>query len=240
MTMPRDISFEHLNAFVDDQLDKEEKELVFQAVKEDEALGQEACALRSLQDMVRHAYQDPPAYQASRPAGGGGRRRWLAALAAGLFLLAGAGLGWLAHTQLKGDGPVVLRIAGRGVDPTAVPGVILHLNSNDPHKIDATLRKTEELLERFGREHHKVRVEVIVNSKGLDLLRVDTSPAADRIRALVRRYHNVSFLACQRAIQRLKYEQGVEAKLLAEARVAPSALGQILSRLQQGWTYIQI
>ncbi len=238
--MSKEVSFEHLNAFLDDQLDARERELVFRAIKDDPDLSREACALRSLQDMVRHAYRQTSEPAPAQPLHRERRPLWMTAAAAALFLLIGIGLGWLVHGWTPQDPAVVLQLADRGAEADVPPGVILHLSSNDPRKIDTTLRKTEALLERFRREHRQVRVEVIVNSGGLDLLRADTSPAAARIRALVTRYNNVSFLACQRAIQRLKYEKGIEARLLAEALVAPSALNQILSRLQQGWTYIQI
>jgi intracellular sulfur oxidation DsrE/DsrF family protein len=46
-------------------------------------------------------------------------------------------------------------------------------------------------------------------------------------------------LACHRAIQRLE-EMGVKVQLVPEARIAPSALEQIIQRLQQGWVYIKV
>jgi intracellular sulfur oxidation DsrE/DsrF family protein len=34
--------------------------------------------------------------------------------------------------------------------------------------------------------------------------------------------------------------QGVNVDLLPDVKVAPSALGEVMTRLRQGWTYIQV
>ncbi|HEC11849.1 MAG TPA: hypothetical protein ENI80_01110 [Acidiferrobacteraceae bacterium] len=245
------ISDECLNAFVDDQLGAEEKERVFKAVNDDPALGKRICEIRALQEMVKHAYQQVqmPERLADAPRQCRLHILW-PSLAAGLLLLIGAGLGWVGHTQLGSgsqldqivvsDATMTLQLTANKLPTQQPPGVILHLNSNNPAKLVATLVKTEALLKSYARHGKPVPVEVVVNSKGLDLLRTDVSSEVAHIQALLARYDNVSFLACQRAIKRFKYETGTDAKLLAEALVAPSALGQILIRLQQGWTYIQI
>jgi len=54
-----------------------------------------------------------------------------------------------------------------------------------------------------------------------------------------RKYSNLSFLACQKTLQRLKLEHGIDAPLLPEVLVVPSALDEIVNRLEKGWSYIQ-
>ncbi|NOZ09908.1 MAG: hypothetical protein GXP09_02505 [Gammaproteobacteria bacterium] len=243
------ISDECLNAFVDDQLGADEKERVFKAVSHDPALGKRICEIRALQEMVKHAYQQVqlPERLTDAPRQHRSHLLW-PSLAAGLLLAIGAGLGWMGHTQwgsqsiqaVVSDAAMTLQLATNKSPTQIPPGVILHLNSNNPAKLAATLVKTEALLKSYAHHGKPVQVEVVVNSKGLDLLRADASSEVAHIQALLAHYNNVSFLACQRAIERFKHETGTDAKLLTEALVAPSALGQILTRLQQGWTYIQI
>ena len=81
------------------------------------------------------------------------------------------------------------------------------------------------------------RVEIVANEGGLDLLRSDRTPFADRIRELAEQ--DVLFFACSRAIERLQ-EQGVEVRLVPEANTHYSALDRVVHRMQQGWTYEKI
>jgi intracellular sulfur oxidation DsrE/DsrF family protein len=236
-------SDEYLNAFVDNQLDPEEKSQVFWAVTQDKELNQRACEFRRLHEMVQHAYETPPPAATAPPPL---RRRALSgglrALAASLLLALGALVGWVGHNQFNQGTEPVLALNNSQLEHlvTGTNGVILHLSSDAPGKVDAALDRTQNLLDLYQKLGRNVRVELVVNGPGLDLLRSDTSPAAARVRALQARYHNLTFLACRKAIERLKLEKGIDAKLLKGTHIAPSALQQIVTRLEQGWTYIQI
>ena len=60
------ISDERLNAFIDDELDAAEKNEVFEALSSDSELNQQVCELRQLSELVRHAYDRPPAIESYR------------------------------------------------------------------------------------------------------------------------------------------------------------------------------
>lgn len=235
-------SDEYLNAFVDDQLDPAEKSRVFWAAARNDELSRRACEIRGLHEMVKHAYEAPPRRSSSPPPG---RRRLpaytLRALAAGLLLAVGALVGWAGHTRFNNAEPIVaLNSAQMNRQLAGAHGVILQLSSDRPAKIDAALDRAQDLLNLYQKLGRNVRVELVVNGPGLELLRSDISPAAARVRALQARYHNLTFLACRKTLEILKLEKGIDAKLLKGTRIAPSALQQIVTRLQQGWTYIQI
>ena len=83
-----------------------------------------------------------------------------------------------------------------------------------------------------------MQLEVVANAEGLKLLRADTSPYPERIRRMALQFNNISFLACNRAIEKLRMN-GIDVHLLPEARVIPGALEEIVDRLQQGWVYIR-
>ncbi|MGB5535541.1 MAG: hypothetical protein WBN08_06535, partial [Thiogranum sp.] len=53
-------SEERLNAFIDGELDALEKSDVFEALNNDNGLHQQACELRQLSELLRHAYERPP------------------------------------------------------------------------------------------------------------------------------------------------------------------------------------
>jgi intracellular sulfur oxidation DsrE/DsrF family protein len=102
------------------------------------------------------------------------------------------------------------------------------------------LEEAEGLLKHYRTTRQIARVQVIVNGEGLNLLRADTSPYAERVGELLKKYDNLLFAACQNTIDRLKREQGVFARLLPGVVVVDSGVAQIILRQQQGWIYIQV
>ncbi len=67
----------------------------------------------------------------------------------------------------------------------------------------------------------------------------DTPSFQPQIRALLEKYDNVKFLACANAIKHLQ-DKGIDVELLPEVGIAPSALKQIIQRMQQDWQYIKV
>ena len=80
-------------------------------------------------------------------------------------------------------------------------------------------------------------MEIVANEGGLNLLRSDTTPYAQRIRQLAEK--DVLFFACSKAIERLE-ERGINVRLVPEAKTRYSALDRVVLRMQQGWTYEKI
>ena len=228
-----------LNAFVDDQLKSPKSAQVIDALHRNPALKVRLCELRDLKAAVRHTYRDvaAPADRAVQTR----RRRFVAlrALAAGLILVIGAVAGWSVRAWTD-TGPARLSQAAQLANLIHGPAkIILHIDSSRPAKLKAGLAETEKLLSTYKRAHRAVLMEVIANRGGLDLLRADTSPYARQIESLRQRYDNVTFLACHQTIERLTKE-GVDVKLLPGTTIAPSALDEIVRRVQQGWIYIKI
>ena len=241
---PRNISNELLNAYLDDELDGEERAEILTALENDKALAGRLCELRNIKELTQFAYSMPPAEQNSP------RQRRVAgqyaslAIAATLFLAIGSLVGWFAHDQLSIDTLTRTQqsqaAAANSIDVTSEhKKVILHIDSAEPEKLLSALDSAEDLLSTSADSGNPLTLEIIANAKGLDLLRVDTTPAAKRISELSTRYDNLSILACNRAIERLQ-ELGIKVQLVPEAKVAPSALDQIVHRLKQGWVYIKV
>ncbi|HKK13474.1 MAG TPA: hypothetical protein VKA14_02315 [Gammaproteobacteria bacterium] len=245
------ISDEHLNAFVDGQLDTDEKSRVFSAINEDEDLNRRACELRKLRDLVRHAYGEPPAAapRASRrmaAAVGTGLRR---TAVAGLLVALGVAGGWYSRAHVEHNQLQAMFLDKDRAFETAdlhdlaqiqkEKKVILHISSANPQRIRDALDMAEHLLKTYKAHHERAELEVVANAGGLNLLRSDTSQFAGRIKRMQQQYANLAFLACRNAMEHLKKEKGVDVKLLPQALVTPSALDEILTRLQEGWVYIR-
>ena len=238
------VSDEFLNAFVDDQLDGDEKSQAFDAIEHDDVLKERVCELRGMKERMRHAYEHPPIRSGSAVEGVRVRASHLQALAACLLLCIGAASGWFAHTWtgIEGDREMTTRLlqsVQRKDVGTESQKFIVHVSSSNPVRLKTALDETESLLDSYRRSGRKLQVEIVANGGGVDLLRTDVSPYAKRIGLMQKEYPNLDFMACGQTIKKLQ-EKGVDVKLLPHTGVASSAMDQITLRLKQDWVYIKV
>ena len=241
---PAAFSDEYLNAYLDGELDGDDRERLMEALERDPSLGQRLCELRNLSDLVRLGYREPPASKhAARPRGGNGGA-WRS-LAASLLVAVGAAAGWLGHGMMEpGQGlTAIARTVELAQERRSEDGpvrIMLHVTTADRGKLDTLLEEAEQLLAAYqGREGNQ-QVAILATGAGLNLLRADTSAYAQRLEDLKGRYANLSLLACAKALARAGQAQGHTPPLLPRIEVVPSALGEIIDRRKNGWSYIRI
>jgi intracellular sulfur oxidation DsrE/DsrF family protein len=226
MNEPHNVSPEMQGAFVDGELDTAEWARIAERARTDPALRAGLCEIRTLKELVRGAYAALPPARARAHAT---RHRW-AALAALCVLSAAAG--WLGNDFLGSTEP---RLAAASA---SAGRVVVHVDSSRRDALGAALDEVEDAL-RSGREGGRaIAVEIVANRGGLDLMRVGASPFADRLAKLRAQYPGLTLVACNQTIERLR-EKGVTVQLLPGVQVAPSALEQIVRRLQGGWVYVR-
>ena len=238
----------YLDALVDGELAADERVHALARLESDAAFKTDACDLRLLKERVKSAYAEPPAVPVNprrslRAFGATGRsNQGLLAFAAVLLLAVGLGTGW-SMRDFATTAPVLERIAGwpEGYQPIALTQaidqnkIILHLDSGDTGRLGKVLDLADEVLARQPAS----RIEIIVNSYGLNLLRADVTPLASRIESMARQHANLSFVACGQTVARLKRE-GVTVALVPVAQTASSAINQITTRMGQGWIYVKV
>jgi len=260
-----DISDEFLNAFVDNQLSQEEKAATYDQINENKEINMEICQLRKVSDLVRLAYGNPPAppkYN-SVVAPGGFSLNIAACALAGLTLLLGVILGWSigpghvnqplqavdSNTQLglakneASEHPshnANPKLYAAAQDDSDQIKIMIHLNSGEPEIIRDSLDELESLLKFYRKTGQRARIEMVTNGGGLNLVRTDASPFPERIKRMQQEYDNLTFVACQNSMNRLKDEKGITAKLIPGVVVIDSGVAQMMRRQQQGWAYIRV
>lgn len=228
------VSREMQNAFVDGQLDAAEWTAMLERIGADAELRRDICELRATKDMVRSAYSGV-APRAGRVTATRGWRGW--GIAATLVVAVAAG--WIGHALFdRGRDSTIQRQGATALRDVSENRVLVHIASGGDERLASVLDEVEDLLRSARASGRAVEVEIVANSTGLDLLRVDASNQRARVAALRGEYSNLTFLACNQAIERL-HEQGVRVRLLPGVHVTSSALELVVKRLHGGWVYIR-
>lgn len=224
-------SEEQLSAFVDGELAGPEREEILAASTADPEVARRLCALRAGKELLRYAYDPaslPAAARRQRPT-----RWWSGALAACMLLTMGVLAGM--QVQRASVQQALAPLEWTSDFFVAQPGrILVHLDHTDTEHMEAALDLVEAYMQANARGH----VEVVVNNRGLDMLRADRTPFADRITELELRYDSVVFVACERAIARFEQE-GEQVVILPQVVRTRNAIAHIAERVQGGWTYIK-
>ena len=232
--MNRDEQFseEQINAFVDDELDPEEKSRIYTEASHDADLDHRLCKQRKVKELVKFAYEDVPNAKRKGPASLGRGGFWGRALAASLLLAVGLMLGFVGRQAIDAS-------IDPGVDPavvaTAPDRYLLHVASGNAEDMAAAPERAEMLL--ASSDDGRRQVEIVANEAGIDLLRSDVTPFATEISAL--QAHDVVFYACSKTIERLERD-GVEVRLVPHTIAEYTALDRVVIRMQEGWQYEKI
>ena len=232
--MERPFSDEHINAYLDKQLDAEETSAMLEALRDGPELNQQVCELRKVQDLVRHAYSDEAIPQQQPPSCKRQLRYWQG-VAAMLLLTIGAMGGWFAHESHTPSMESFYLSAAQKQQQN----VILHLSTDDPIKVSDALDQAELLLKRskaMGKEFH---LEIVANGDGLNVLRTRYAAFPERTEQLIHSYDNLTVMACAKALQAIR-DQGGDTELLPNINTTDSALERVVDRLQDGWLYIKV
>jgi intracellular sulfur oxidation DsrE/DsrF family protein len=231
MNHPSESEEIRLNALLDGELDEEERAELLRRMSMEPALRETYWQLAVSRDLVAHAWDgiEPPDREgASRKRIGDGRRTPALAAAAVVLLAVGFLAGRLITTAPGPEGAGLVEVTRAAEDR-----VVVHVTDSDPRNQRRALDRVDELL-AAGKE----RVELVAQSRGLDLLRSDRSAAAERVHRLLRNHAGLRVYACGNTLSRLE-QRGEEVELLEGTRRASSAEDHIVDRLEEGWSYIK-
>lgn len=229
---------EDLHRFIDGELDGESRARVQALLERDPSIAARVRDYRSVDQAVRAAFDgvEPPRNRLPNQSVRAKRGR---VAAAALLLPAGFGAGWLVHSALSV--PEMHRPLAGG---TSLPvqgrehlNTVFHIDVDENSVMEGVLDRAEAVLTAYADQG--TQVEVVANAGGLNLLRADSSALASRVRAMMDKYDNLTFVACANTIRRLK-EQGVDVLLIDRTHASEAAIDHVVERLQAGWTYIKI
>lgn len=238
-------SDELLNAYVDGELDAEERRRIETAMQQDSGLRERVEALQDLKQLVRSAYVHETT---ERAAAGTWRMPSIVGVAASVAAFAlGVALtwGWYSYT----DGPPGARVAAvssddatMGVNKDQAVKAIFHINRNDPGRLSEILNETEALLTTTRQAGRTASVRIIASGNGLLLFEKESAPASQRISAMKDDYpSHLIFNGCGLAYKQFKSrEADGELQLLPEVQLVDLGVLELMRRQRQGWAYIRL
>ena len=239
---PHHYSDEHLNAFIDDQLDADEKAEILDAARHDSALSQRICKLQKLHNLVQLSYESIDVPEQYQPQNNKPVRRFGWAIAASLFLFVGSLAGWISH-QVMNPGIGELAQITHGV--TAAHNakhwrLMLHVSTDNPNRLKLVLDEAESLLKEYAASSRQLELEILTHKKGLALVTNNGKDYSQRLEKLKQQYANLSVLVCGQTLKRVQREQGHKIDLIPGANVVKSAINQVVKRQRDGWSYVKI
>ncbi|MDH5445271.1 MAG: hypothetical protein OEY52_06915 [Gammaproteobacteria bacterium] len=237
-------SDEYLNAYLDNELASSDKVRLIRALRSDEELSRRLCQLQRVKNMVQLAYHDIQPPRIEQPVATEKQPTQVSryAIAASILLVIGVFAGWLAHTHFQKPGLTEIVQELRTNTPTnGNPWkLIVQVSSNDQHRYNVLMDETERLLKTARSNNEQVVIQLLANSKGIDLLKNDNSPVSLRMRQLSRQYNNLILTACGQTLKKLKLNNKPIPQLLDDTKVVQSALHEAIQKQKAGWTFIKI
>jgi intracellular sulfur oxidation DsrE/DsrF family protein len=126
----------------------------------------------------------------------------------------------------------------------AAPGktqhkLAIHVDQNDPAVMRLALGNARGTHEVYTSAGDDVAIEIVCYSQGLHMLRDDTSPVKDDIRATLTKVPQLAFSACANTKRAMERTEGRIIPLIEEAVVVPAGVVRLVDLQEQGFKYIK-
>jgi uncharacterized protein len=117
--------------------------------------------------------------------------------------------------------------------------VVLQVNSNDPATMNLALNNATNVEQYYKDLGEKVEIEVVTFAAGLHMLRDDTSPVKERIKAIAEKTTSITFKACGNTQENMHKAEKKDIPLVSQAKLVKSGVVRIMELQEQGWTYVR-
>jgi uncharacterized protein len=118
-------------------------------------------------------------------------------------------------------------------------GVVLQVNSDDAAMMTLALNNATNVEQYYKERGERVQIEIVAFGAGLHMLRDDTSPVKERIKAIADKTSSISFKACGNTETNMQKAENRKISLVSQAAVVRSGVVRIIELQEQGWTYVR-
>ena len=111
---------------------------------------------------------------------------------------------------------LALAPTAHGVANKQAHRLVLQVNTNDPAMMNLALNNATNVEQYYKNLGEKVEIEVVTFGPGLHMLRDDTSPVKDRIKAIAEKSRSISFAACGNTQDNMHKAENKDIPLVAQ------------------------
>ena len=117
----------------------------------------------------------------------------------------------------------------------------IQVDQNDPATMNLALNNATNVIQYYREKGEAVDVDVVTYGPGLHMLRADTSPVQDRIKALkdLAFPSKIQFSACNNTKEGMEKKEGHPIEIMSEAVIVPSGVIRLMELQEKGWSYVR-
>lgn len=123
--------------------------------------------------------------------------------------------------------------------PPKTHRLVLQVNSSDLATMNLALNNASNVEQTYRELGESVEIEIVAFGPGLHMLREDTSPVKERLKALAEKSRAISFKACGNTRANMGRVEEKDIPLVTEAAVVKSGVVRLMELQEQGWTYVR-
>ena len=117
--------------------------------------------------------------------------------------------------------------------------LVLQVNTSEPATMNLALNNATNVEQYYKDLGETVEIEVVTFGPGLHMLRDDTSPVKDRIKAIAEKTPSISFKACGNTQENMRKAEDKAIPLIKQATLVKSGVVRVMELQEQGWTYVR-
>ncbi len=130
---------------------------------------------------------------------------------------------------------------GLATEKGASHRIVVQVSQNDPERMNLALTNSENAIKYYNDKGESIAIEIVAYGPGFNMLRADTSPVKDRIKAI--KLSNIGgdirFSACHNTQMAMQKREGHPITIIPEATVVPAGIVRLTQLEEQGWSYIR-
>ena len=115
----------------------------------------------------------------------------------------------------------------------------IHVDQNDAAVMRLALNNARNAFELYASMGEEVAIEIVAYSQGLHMLRDDTSPVKEEIKATRAKVPNLAFGACNNTKRAMERTEGKPVPIIPEATIVPAGVVRLVELQEAGWTYLR-
>jgi hypothetical protein len=117
--------------------------------------------------------------------------------------------------------------------------LVLQVNTKEPATMNLALNNATNVEQYYRARGEKVEIEIVAFGPGLHMLREDTSPVKDRIKAIAEKVPSIAFTACGNTQENMGKAENKTIPVVTHATVVKSGVVRVMELQEHGWTYVR-